>query len=138
MDIETNQENKGYIVLISVILLSVIGVTIATSLLLLGLGNSQSSFVFEQSTKAAALAESCTETALNSLRQDPGFPGGQTFTFDFGSCNVLPIEFNGPSYIIKTEAQVNDVYKRTTVSAQRLTDPIEKMQIDSWLEVGDF
>ena len=56
--------NRGYITLISVLILGVAGLAIVISSALLSLGSSRTSLAIEQSNQAQALADTCAEMAL--------------------------------------------------------------------------
>ena len=91
-------KQEGYIVLMSVILISAIGAAIAVSLILLGLANGQTNFTHRQSLQANALAGACAESALNSLRQDVAYAGGEVLNLGAGNCVILPVIFNNPLF----------------------------------------
>ena len=129
---------QGYVVLLSVVLLGAIGLTVAISLILLGLGGSRTGFSEQQSLEARALADSCAETALDSLRQDSGFAGNQTLTIGNGNCTINAVQFDGTVYTIQSFGVVGNVTRRLLVSAQRQTDPSVHMELISWQEVADF
>ncbi len=129
---------QGYIVLFSVILLSVIGVAVAGSLILLALAHSQTNFILQQSARSAALADACAESALDSLRQNPGYAGGQAVNLNTGSCSILPVLLNGSEYTVETEAGVNGVIRKVEIQAQWQSGPPAATRVDSWREAGDF
>jgi hypothetical protein len=78
---------KGYVTLISVLIVGAVGIAIAVSLILLGLGSSRNSLVLQQSIQAKALANSCAEEALQILVDSPSFSGNGTLTIDNNACS---------------------------------------------------
>ncbi len=131
-------KQKGYIALVSVILVSVIGIAISVSLVLLSLAHSQNSFVSEQATQANVLAESCVEVALLNLQQDQNYSGNETVTVGADNCQVEPITVNGSVYTVNTQAQVGSVVKKIFVQAELTSGTPVSILIDSWKSVADF
>ena len=136
--IKNPKVQQGYMVMLSVILLSVIGLSIAVSLVLLGLANSDTSFAERQSLQANALALACAETALENLREDAGYAGGAVLSLGAGSCNLSPIILDAGAYTIQTSGSVGAVVRRISIQAQRQDGPPAKMQIITWQEVASF
>ena len=126
--------NNGYIALISVLVISAVGVAAAISLILLGLGSSRTSFTFEQSNQAKALANTCAEEALNRLRLDINYSGNETINLGQGACFINSIIINGSQRTIQVEGTVAAVVRRLRILAQ--VQP--SMQIISWQELAEF
>ena len=78
--------NRGYITLISVLVVGAVGTAIALSLLLLGNGTSRTSFALQQSAQARGLANACAEEALEQIRDSTPFTGSGNLTLDQGTC----------------------------------------------------
>ncbi len=130
-------KRNGYIILISLIVLSAIAAAVSGSLLLLSLGHSQTASVSGQSIRAQALAEACAETALDSLREDPEYAGGETVVIEQDNCQVVSVLFSDPQYVIFTQASVEGVVRKVIVNAQR-DEETPAMQITSWQNVPNF
>jgi len=134
----SEKKQQGYVLLLSVIFLSVIAVVIAGSFLLLGLAHGQTNFALQQSAQARGLAEACAETALDNLRQNPGYAGNETLSITTdGSCNILPISFSDPTYTIQTNATVGQAVKNLIITAEPQTagdGSSTLMHVDSWAE----
>ena len=62
-----NSTKNGYITLMGVMVVSAVGLSVAISLLVLGLGTSRTSFAIEQSYQAQGLANGCAEEALQLI-----------------------------------------------------------------------
>lgn len=77
----------GYITFLSILVFSVIGLSVATSLILLGLNSSRASFIFEQSNQAKALANACAEEALQKIADSTKYKGSDILILGQGSCN---------------------------------------------------
>ncbi len=78
---------KGYITLLSVLIVGAVGTAIAVSLLLLGVGASRTSFALEQSHQVKALTNACVEEALEVIRETNLFSGTTTLVIGAGSCS---------------------------------------------------
>lgn len=73
--------------LISLIFISVIGITIATGAVMLVLINSQSTLDLQQSTLVFEVAQSGAEKALLKLLRDPDYTG-ETMVVDGGTAEI--------------------------------------------------
>ncbi len=135
--LDIKKQPSGYVLLLSVIFLSVIAVTITGSLLLLGLARGQTGFAQQQAAQARGLAEACAETALVSLQQDASYAGGEVITLGNGStCQILPVTFSAPDYTVDTQAAVGAAIKNIEIQTQpTIVNSSTVMQIDSWQEV---
>lgn len=130
------KSQRGFVVLMSVILLSVVGVAIVTSYLLLGLGNRLSGSVFQNELSATYLAESCVEKTLMSIKEDISYLGGEQVEYPEGICEILPIEENTGVYTIKVQAMVGQVVRKILVVSTAQGDGI--ITVNSWNETADF
>ena len=128
---------SGYITLISVLIVGAVGIAIATSLLLLGLSSSRTSFTIEQSSQARALADACAEKAITSLIQDENYQGNETINLGQGSCDILQITSGGGGSNLYLEAgTVNTDENWATVNLQNTyTSPVV---ITSYYEANNF
>jgi hypothetical protein len=131
-------QSNGYVLLLSVIFLGAIAVTIAGSLLFLGLSRGQTDFTALQAAQARALSEACAETALTNLQENSSYAGGETIILNNGNtCNILPVEFNAPVYTFNTEATVGSAVKKLSVQAEVQTATNSSstlVHLDSWSE----
>lgn len=130
------KKESGYITLLSTLFLVVIGGTVASSLILLGLGFSRTSFVLNQSNQVKALANACMEEALQRLRESVYYTGNQTFVFTYGSCQIQTIIGVGNfNRTVQTTATSGSIQRKTKVVVTTIHPTII---ISSWQEVGDF
>ena len=81
-----NNMQKGFAILLSVLVLAAVGMFISTTLLLLSLSASQTAGSLQESTQAKALASSCVETALQQLILSNSYTGAGSATLGAGSC----------------------------------------------------
>lgn len=126
----TNQE--GFVPLISVLVIGAIGLEIATSLLLLGLGAVRSSAALEVGLQARSLADACATEGLRQVREAVACSGSGVLTLASGDCNFTT------SLISPTDCQIEA--QGTAQSSVRYVE-IHLTQVDpdpvlaSWREV---
>lgn len=126
----------GYITLLSTLFLVAIGGVVAGSLLLLGLGSGRTSLVLYQSNQAKALANACTEEAIQKLRESIYYAGSETLTLTTGSCQIQAVAGTGNSNrTVQTTASVGTIQRKIKVVITTVNPAIV---ISSWQEVADF
>ena len=126
---------KGYIALITVLVTGAVGVAIAVSVLWLGLGSSKTSFSMEQSNQAKALANACSEEALQQIRDSTPFTGSGNLTFGQGTCSYTVTSQGGQNRTITASASVGTIVRKVKITIDKITPSIN---ITSWQEVADF
>jgi len=125
----------GYVTLMTVLIMVAAGVAIATSLLLLGVGNIQTSQAVVRANEAAALADGCAEDALQRLRIDSTTTGSVTLPVGTHSCSYTITDNGGENRTIDASGTVAQVIKRVVVIIDQLTPTVN---VSSWQEVADF
>lgn len=100
---------KGYIAIITTIVLAILCLTIAVSL---GISAAVSrlenhDFVFNES--AYYLTQSCLDYAHLQLAHGSSYAGNETITIGNYQCSILPIESAPSQKIIKASSQVNNI-----------------------------
>lgn len=129
----TNQ--KGYVLVITVLVLSSVILMLATASAFTLVGVEQRGSEHRQSIQAQSLAEGCMETALLERRLDPGYTGNETITIDGQSCTIRPfIAGSNPPLTIQTEATKNSRTYRVQV---KISDTAT-MTVQSWERVTDW
>lgn len=129
------KKNNGYVTLLSVLIMGAVGVSITTSLILLGLGTSRTSFALLQSTQAKALANTCIEEGLQQIRDLTPFIGTGTLQFKDGECTYVVVNDGGQNRTITASSTVGTIVRKVEVTID-LINP--KINIVSWQEVADF
>lgn len=130
-----NKEQRGFITLISVLVVGAVGVAIAFSLLLLGVGNARTSFAIEQSNQAKALANACAEEALQQIRDSTPFTGSGNLTLGQGTCNYTVTSQGGQNRTITSSGTVGTIIRKVKIIIDKINPAI---QVVSWQEVSDF
>lgn len=126
---------KGFIALISVLIVGAIGTAIAVSLLLLGIGTSRTSFALLQSTEARALADACSEEALQKIRDFLPYSGSGSLTTSQGSCTYTVTKGSGQNRTVTSTGTVGTIVRKVKIT---LTQINPQIITSSWQEVADF
>ena len=127
--------SHGYITLLSVLVVGAVGMAIASSLLLLGLASSRTSFALEQSAQARMLADACVEEALQQIRDVPLFAGSNTLMLGKGVCEYSVTNLGGSGAFVTASSTVGNVVRKTEVTIDAINPTIH---VAVWQEVADF
>ncbi|PLX24968.1 hypothetical protein C0580_03510 [Candidatus Parcubacteria bacterium] len=127
--------NKGYSLLLAILVIGAISVAITISLILLGIDSSRTSFALEQSKQARGLANACAESALQEIRNSTPFTGSDTIIFSNGSCSYTVVNDGGNNRTIESSGEVGDTIKKINISIDQINPDIN---IVSWQELADF
>jgi len=127
--------NRGYVMLLSVLVVGAVAIAVAVSLVLLGVDFSRSGFAIEQSSAAKGLANACAETALEQIRESPSFSGVATLALGDGTCTYTVIVGSGQNRTVNASGTVGTVVRKVKITLDTITP---KINITSWQEVADF
>ncbi|MDH4330932.1 MAG: hypothetical protein OEV93_05300 [Candidatus Moranbacteria bacterium] len=125
----------GYITLLSVLVVGAIGVSVAVSLILLGLGSSRNSFSLKQSNQAKALANACAEEALEEIQNLLVYEGSDTISLGQGSCEYTVTRLAAQNRNIVATGTVGDVVRKVEINIDLVRPQIN---IVLWQEVNDL
>lgn len=125
---------RGYVALISVLIVGAIGVVVVTGVILSGLAWSRTSFVQEQSFQAKALADACVEEALQQIKDSIPFAGNGTITLGQGGCAYTVTSNGAQNRSVVSTGTVGTVVRRVGVTLDKIAPSIN---ITSWQEVAD-
>lgn len=125
------KNKKGYVMLISMIIIGAVGTSVITSSLLLGTGYSKTSIALEQSQKARMLANSCTEKALGEVWLLDSYEGSASLNFSEGSCEYS-VSGLGEIKTINSEGVFGASVKKIIVGVDQLHPYVN---ISSWQEI---
>lgn len=127
---------KGYVALISTIVVGAIGTAVAVSLLLLGTMYSQTSLVVQQSNQAKAITNACAEDALQQIRNNNAYIGTNNLSFSgIGTCNYTVTNNGGENRKIISSGNVNQNIRKIEIIINQLNP---KIIISSWQELANF
>ena len=130
----TNQ--KGFIALISLIIIAAATLIIGISVNLLSVSESQMGLTFKKGQEAFMVAESCLEEALIQLRDDVNYdPDGAQVTIDEITCDSIDVTGTGANRTIMVSASASDDFgsftKKIQADVKRTGNSIT---VESWSE----
>jgi len=126
---------RGYIALISVLIIGAVSVAVAVSLILLGLNFSRTGFSLENSQIAKAYANACAETALQQIRNSTPYTGSGSLSFAQGTCAYTVANTGGSTRKITASGTVGAIVRRVQITISAINPLIV---ISSWQEQADF
>jgi Tfp pilus assembly protein PilX len=128
--------SKGYVALVTVLMIGAVTSAVAIASVLAGLGTSRTSSELSDSQQATVSAETCTEYAMLKLKKDLSYSGNESLVVEKITCRILPIEGTGNNNrTIKTEGLHNNNTSRIQVVLRKINP---RTQIESWIEVPNF
>lgn len=131
MIILNSQKNKGFIALMSAIIISVVLLLIITNLSLTGFYSRFNILDSELKSRSSALAEACADSALLSLSQNSGYTGNTTITVSGSdTCTIKTIAPSANPIIINTRA----VFKQATTNLLIKVNKSD-LSVISWEEI---
>jgi hypothetical protein len=129
--IKFKKTESGYIALLSVIIIGIIGVSVGVSLVLLGLGSSRDSFALQQSNQAKALANACAEEGLQKIRESTSFTGSGGLSLDSGTCSYTVASQGGSNRTVVVSGTVGTIVRKASITVTQINPTIT---VSSWLE----
>lgn len=127
--------NKGYIALISVILISAIGVAIMLSVVSSGITAAKTDFSIQQGGSVRSIASSCAEEALQKIQETGTTSSNGTLVVASGTCTYLITSTNGQNITISATGLLGAITSKIKVIIAT-TSPV--ITLSSWEEVADF
>jgi len=127
--------NKGYITLISILIVGAVGVSITASLILLGVGSSRTGFAIEQSNQAKGLVNACVEESLQQIRSSTPYTGSGNISLGQGVCSYVVTSQGGQNRTVIASSTVGSINRKVEVVINQINPNI---QVVSWQEVIDF
>ncbi|MEK7117846.1 MAG: hypothetical protein AAB861_03680 [Patescibacteria group bacterium] len=125
---------KGFVALITAIILSLILIVITVTLNQSGFFTRSIILDSEYKERSVGLAEACVDVALLRLANDPTYAGGPpAVNIGAEQCNIATIAPPGTEYRIKTWAVVNSATTNLCVVANT-----SDLSIKSWNELPNF
>ncbi|MBP6948566.1 MAG: hypothetical protein KBC41_00045 [Candidatus Pacebacteria bacterium] len=126
---------RGYIALISVIVIGAIGVAIMLSIMLSGISTTKTDFAVQQSGSAKVLASSCGEEALQKILETGTTSSSVTIAIGEGTCSYTITSQSGQNITIQATALIGTITSKVKIVIATTTPAI---LLSSWQEVGDF
>lgn len=123
---------QGFFTLVSVMIAGAIGITIAITLVLLGVGASRTSLAIVQSQQAKALANTCAELALFKIQKNFPFQGATAFSNESGTCEYSVANLGGENRLIQATGTVMEVVRKVRISVSAMTP---RINVSEWREM---
>lgn len=130
-------KERGYIALMSVIVISVLLMTIAIAVSFTGFFSRFNVLSEEYKERSLALAEACADTALLNLSLDPGYnPINQTINIDSDACIVVSKQIDSPA-AGQTTILTSGQFQQATTNIKVVVGSSD-LSLVSWEEVASF
>lgn len=103
---------KGYIALITVLIVMAVVLATTSTIALLAIGEAQSGFALFQGENTLQFVEGCTEDALLKIRANPALSGTFFITRPEGTCSVTVVSVIGVRWTVTVTTQ-DTKYRRS-------------------------
>jgi len=127
--------SRGFVTLVSVIIVGAIALTVVLSLSFLSITSSKNAVALVKTNQAKALAGACAERALDLIRQTSSYTGTNNLTLGAGTCSATVTNTGGTTRQIVSTGTVGVIIKKIKILVSALTP---KITLSSWREVADF
>ena len=131
MHIQRYQSKKGYIALLSVLVLGAVAASLAFSLFA-GSGRSDALIATEVNLRARGYAESCAEEALENIRTTTSYTGTNTLSWSAGSCTATVAAGTGENRTITVTGLSGGSTQHLTITLTAI-NPL--LVISSWQDL---
>jgi len=132
MMLDSKQNQKGFIALVTVLIILAITLAAGIGLGLRSISEMKMGLQKSQSSQAYYLANLCAEQALMKLKENSNYSGNEIINMENGSCEILSVEGN---WIVKVSGTFSNQTKKMKIVISQINP---EMIIDSWEEVADF
>lgn len=127
--------NKGYIALISILIISAVLLLVAVSSGLLSISEANIGLEKGQGSEAFYLATACAEEGLEKIRESSSFSGYGNLAIGEESCSYAVEKLEGQNRIITASGTVQDASGKIKITVDQV---LPSIHIASWREVADF
>lgn len=131
----TQEYKKGYVALISVILMSALGLSIMLSVVASGVDAAKTDFSLQQSGAARSIASSCAEEALQRIAETGTTTSNGNLVVASGTCMYTVTSTGSQNITIQSTGVLGTVTSKIKVVVATTTPGIT---LSSWEEVADF
>ena len=129
------RHRRGFVSLVSVLLISIAGLTIALALLNSVTDSEQTSVATIRSHQAQALATACIEEALQQINDATSYTGSATLSVQYGPCAYAVTNTGGQTRSIHASSTVEGIVRKILVSIDKVNPNIS---VTSWQDVAGF
>jgi hypothetical protein len=127
--------NEGYIALLSVIVISVLGIAIMLSVVSSGVNAIKTDFSLQQLGNARSMASSCAEEALQRILDTSITSGSGNLAIASGTCTYTVTSTNGQNITVSSTGSFGTITSKIKVVIATTSPSII---LSSWEEVSDF
>lgn len=106
----SRHNQKGYIALIAVLIITAVTLAISLSMNTVSIGETESGLIKQQSAQSFAFADGCMQEAYLRLKRDNSYTSGNLNVED-GSCKISIAKASG-DYIITVDSNFNNIGRR--------------------------
>lgn len=128
-------DSKGFMTLVSVLVVGAIGTAMAVGVLLSGVIHIRSSLTGQQSQRAKGMANACAEEALQRIWTLSTFTGSGNLTLGSGTCTYTVTNLGGTNREINAIGLAGSATRKVEVQITQVTPTIT---VSSWQEVSSF
>ncbi|OIQ01785.1 MAG: hypothetical protein COZ86_00090 [Candidatus Moranbacteria bacterium CG_4_8_14_3_um_filter_41_13] len=126
------QRKRGFIAILTVILLLTFCFSLTVGVTYLSIGESQSSLAVSNGAEALSLAEACIEDALLLSLRDENYAGGD-LSYLGGTC-VVAVAKNGTTWTLNVSGTKNTFTRSIEVVYEYTVGVPNTIILTSWLE----
>lgn len=126
---------RGYIALLSVIIVGAIGTAIMLSVMLSGINASKTDIALQQAGNAKVAASSCGEEALQKILETSTTSSSGNLVIGSSTCSYTIISQSGQNIVINSTGKTGTVTSKVKIVVATTSPSI---LLSSWQEVGDF
>lgn len=127
------RKSHGFVTLISVLIMGAVGVAVMSTLILLGLGSSRTSFASQQSLQARGLADACGEIALGTIRSNTSYIGTTNLPLGSGACTFTVSNTGGSTRSVIAAGTVGTITRHISITVVT----VSPVAASSWQEVAN-
>lgn len=128
-------KKSGFIVLISVLIISSIVLSISLMIVLVNINSSKNSLSTNNANQARLLANTCSEYALQEIALDTNIFGSFVLSLGDDTCNYSIYHGAGEERVIESWSEIRGSVRRERVVIDSFSPNIN---IASWQEIADF
>jgi len=125
-------KQRGYVALISVLIVGSAALAIAVGLLIGGTDSQRATAVTQHATQARALASACGEEALQKIHDNTSFTGTNGLALGQGTCSYTVTDTGGNTRTVDATGTVSTNVRKIKVY---VTIGASSISITSWQEV---
>jgi len=126
---------KGYIALISILIITAVTSLVAISAILMSINESNMGLTKNLSAEAYYLAEACAQEGLQQIADSIPFTGSGGLSLGNGTCSYVVASQGGQDRTVEASGTVNNIIRKTKITVDAITPNVN---VTLWDEVADF